>query len=99
MSAHAASLTYQRCGTIRVSELEIARAMRRLAESDRWMVEGVVPSGRCCMLSTPIEYGPCRPERRVPPRMGIASPLSDKPMRRLKNSWLPNCALGFCPPP
>jgi len=42
--------------TIRVSELEIARAMRRLAESDRWMVEGAAGAALAGLVQVAEHY-------------------------------------------
>jgi len=42
--------------TIRVSELEIARAMRRLAESDRWMVEGAAGAALAGLVQAAERY-------------------------------------------
>lgn len=42
--------------TVRVSEIEIARAMRRLAESDRWMVEGAAGAALAGLIQTADRY-------------------------------------------
>ena len=39
-----------------------------------------------CMLSSPMLVGPARPESRAPAMIGISSPFSPIPMRRLKNT-------------
>jgi threonine dehydratase len=42
--------------TIRVSEVQIARAMRRLAESDRWMVEGAAGAALAGLVQAADRY-------------------------------------------
>ena len=42
--------------TIRVSETEIARAMRRLAQSDRWMVEGAAGAALAGLVQVAERY-------------------------------------------
>ncbi len=76
---------------------ELARMSRR-ARSAVKLVDGLASFSRCWMFSAPTDQPPTRPVRRVPASSGIASPVGDRPICRLKKKIM-SCDAFWRPPP
>ena len=72
--------------------------MSRRARSAVKLVDGLASFSRCWMFSAPTDQPPTRPVRRVPASSGIASPVGDRPICRLKKKIM-SCEAFWRPPP